>query len=1049
MDSELGAGDSASPFEDSTDMTMVHEPTAATFATMRPAAAAFLARVGIEAEKDKDTDLNEACGVYKTPCLASVGFCLQKHAVEGVDGEVTIDTSVCNCFAQSVVADVTVPGNPDVALQCDYTCLESINGVFNQWLAKKNGQGGARAFCDNTFTNMADKQYGTDNNVVAEEGDLDSLTVMPLSDPKVARAGAVLKEYINNYREKECHLMKRITNAPRVTYAKVGMEDDARFAYRIEAVFHDDEEFAARISHLPPKVQLANPSDAGEDPHNYLGRFAVVSVSPDPCATGKSAVLVNTATKVASINSQQLSWKATHRTIHHGKTTADFGMGLKKPPLSAIKNKRVKLSTSGFTPPKAFRASDQRAGDAECSAYDVLDQGSCGSCYAFAAASAFSARMCGKTDEKWNIVASPQEMMDCSNGCDGGWPLSLYEAIADEKSAKIVENFCDEYTQKKETCGGYCGNGNTYSGVKGTAVIVGDESEEGIKQMQLELMMHGPGTMALDVYDDFYSYTSGVYVKSANAVKRGGHAVTLIGWGEEGDVPYWLVQNSWGADSGDKGFWKIRRGSNEADIETYGLTVVQPEVPSYCPNLECKNKGKMLKDCSCGCNGGWSGVACEKCELTCQNGGVVADDCSKCICPAGFSGLDCHGGFGVTPLAACAGGHDEIKIEWKFGGDSPAPTQQSFIALYTKVAETNSFSMAHAVYMCGSKYDKNSNRGRCPNTGSLTFKNTFPANVGTYKIAIVQYQPPNEFGQDGYATVLTDADTVSVISALAPTECDAASISAAINANSPMTALAAKLEQIKVQEASQQADEDARLDIVEPMLSSLHAAPTGSAEKQQASEIILSGTDPEDPVLWASAAASQLCYTVPSAQNVNPKAMVLYAGDGTSGSFYPTGIQKAGFEDPLPAEAQGCIETSFSPGLADGLYTIKLQKQWTPIFATKTFFLANANVDFSGYAYSSKQLSIWISWSVTQAKATVTDVVKIYNSEGAVIHWFYTSCACQDQPAETASHHGEVQINLLRAGTSLGGYDLGFFPAGGEFEAANAPDWIDWKAIGW
>ena len=35
-----------------------------------------------------------------------------------------------------------------------------------------------------------------------------------------------------------------------------------------------------------------------------------------------------------------------------------------------------------------------------------------------------------------------------------------------------------------------------------------------------------------------------------------------------------------GADSGDKGLWKIRRGSNEADIETYGLTVVVPEVSS-------------------------------------------------------------------------------------------------------------------------------------------------------------------------------------------------------------------------------------------------------------------------------------------------------------------------------------------------------------------------------------------------------------------------------------------------------------------------------------
>jgi hypothetical protein len=31
-------------------------------------------------------------------------------------------------------------------------------------------------------------------------------------------------------------------------------------------------------------------------------------------------------------------------------------------------------------------------------------------------------------------------------------------------------------------------------------------------------------------------------------------------------------------------------------------------------------------------------------------------------------------------------------------------------------------------------------------------------NAGEYKIALVEYQPPNEFGQDGYATTLTYAD---------------------------------------------------------------------------------------------------------------------------------------------------------------------------------------------------------------------------------------------------------------------------------------------------
>ncbi len=56
------------------------------------------------------------------------------------------------------------------------------------------------------------------------------------------------------------------------------------------------------------------------------------------------------------------------------------------------------------------------------------------------------------------------------------------------------------------------------------------------------------------------------------------------------------------------------------------------------------------------------------------------------------------------------------------------------------------------------------------------------------------------------------------------------------------------------------------------------------------------------------------------------------------------GILKAGFDNPLPSAADGCVTTSFSPGLPEGKYTIKMQKQWTPVFATTSFYLANARV---------------------------------------------------------------------------------------------------------
>ncbi len=50
--------------------------------------------------------------------------------------------------------------------------------------------------------------------------------------------------------------------------------------------------------------------------------------------------------------------------------------------------------------------------------------------------------------------------------------------------------------------------------------------------------------------------------------------------------------------------------------------------------------------------------------------------------------------------------------------------------------------------------------------------------------------------------------------------------------------------------------------------------------------------------------------------------------------------------------------------------------------------------------------------------------------------------------ADVTDSMGRI-VTLTCLGNVAGGYDMGFYPAGGEFEAANAPDWIDWKKIGW
>ncbi|MEQ2216980.1 hypothetical protein XENOCAPTIV_028057, partial [Xenoophorus captivus] len=87
------------------------------------------------------------------------------------------------------------------------------------------------------------------------------------------------------------------------------------------------------------------------------------------------------------------------------------------------------------------------------------------------------------------------------------------------------------------------------------------------EQIQSEIYKNGPVEGAFTVYEDFPSYKSGVY-KHVTGSALGGHAIKVLGWGEENGVPYWLCANSWNTDWGDNGFFKILRGSDHCGIES-------------------------------------------------------------------------------------------------------------------------------------------------------------------------------------------------------------------------------------------------------------------------------------------------------------------------------------------------------------------------------------------------------------------------------------------------------------------------------------------------
>jgi cathepsin B len=92
--------------------------------------------------------------------------------------------------------------------------------------------------------------------------------------------------------------------------------------------------------------------------------------------------------------------------------------------------------------------------------------------------------------------------------------------------------------------------------------------QNNVTAIQQQIMTYGSVVAQFDVYQDFYTYSTGVY-QHVSGSYLGGHAIRMIGWGVENSVPYWLCANSWGTGWGIGGLFKFRRGTNHMGIESY------------------------------------------------------------------------------------------------------------------------------------------------------------------------------------------------------------------------------------------------------------------------------------------------------------------------------------------------------------------------------------------------------------------------------------------------------------------------------------------------
>ncbi|UMM37955.1 hypothetical protein L5515_009557 [Caenorhabditis briggsae] len=323
-------------------------------------------------------------------------------------------------------------------------------------------------------------------------------------------------------------------------------------------LFHTSNAFVVQENHPPPSF-------------------------PRPHYTGKALV--------AHINSMQTSRIAEHNDISEDEMKFKvMDQRFADPLEEEVQDEGLVRGEVVPEPlPDTFDARDQWP---DCKSLKFIrNQASCGSCWAFGAAEVISDRVCIQSNGTQQPIISAEDILSCcgstcGKGCQGGYTIEAMKYWMNSgvvtggdyngagcmpysfppcKKSPCVEfstPSCKTTCQEKYTTADYK-NDKHFA----TSAYKLSTTTNAVPTIQYEIYHNGPVEASYRVFEDFYQYKSGVYHHvSGNLV--GGHAVKIIGWGTENGVDYWLVANSWGTSFGEKGFFKIRRGTNECQIES-------------------------------------------------------------------------------------------------------------------------------------------------------------------------------------------------------------------------------------------------------------------------------------------------------------------------------------------------------------------------------------------------------------------------------------------------------------------------------------------------
>ncbi|KAG9272350.1 cathepsin O isoform X1 [Astyanax mexicanus] len=198
----------------------------------------------------------------------------------------------------------------------------------------------------------------------------------------------------------------------------------------------------------------------------------------------------------------------------------------------------------------------------------VQDQGLCGGCWAFSVVAAIEAVEVKDGGTLQDL--SVQQVIDCSYinaGCKGGSTVSTLKWLKQSKMKLVREK---RYPYKAETkmCQIFPQSFGSAS-VKDYYAFDFSSQEELMMQW---LVYAGPLVVIVDAVS-WQDYLGGVIQHHCSS-RHANHAVVIIGYDITGEVPFWIIRNSWGKSWGDGGYAYVKMGENMCGVADCVAVVV-------------------------------------------------------------------------------------------------------------------------------------------------------------------------------------------------------------------------------------------------------------------------------------------------------------------------------------------------------------------------------------------------------------------------------------------------------------------------------------------